>query len=87
MQQNRFRRYQLNKKSSIQVRNEHPWVFTGNLSSAASVYQSGQWLKLFDGSNKVLGYGSIRVMIALEFAYFILVKQSVIVFFIRSLEK
>ena len=57
MQQNRFRRYQLNKKSSIQVRNEHPWVFTGNLSSAASVYQSGQWLKLFDGSNKVLGYG------------------------------
>ncbi len=57
MKQNRFRRYQLNKKSSIQVRNEHPWVFTGNLSSAASVYRSGQWLKLFDGENKVLGYG------------------------------
>ena len=57
MKQNRFRRYQLNKKSSIQVRNEHPWIFTGNLSSAASVYRSGQWLKLFDGENKVLGYG------------------------------
>ncbi len=57
MQQNRFRRYQLNKKSSIQVRKEHPWIFTGNLSSAANIYESGQWLKLFDGANKVLGYG------------------------------
>lgn len=57
MQQNRFRRYQLNKKSSIQVRNDHPWVFTGNLSSAAKVFNPGQWLKLYDGENKILGYG------------------------------
>lgn len=57
MQQHRFRRYQLNKKGSIQVRNDHPWIFTGNLSSAAEIFRPGQWLKLYDGENKILGYG------------------------------
>ncbi len=57
MRSNRFRRYQLNKKAQIQVRKHHPWVFRGNLSTAASVFSNGDWLQLFDGKNETVGFG------------------------------
>jgi 23S rRNA (cytosine1962-C5)-methyltransferase len=57
MRFNRFRRYQLNKKAQIQVRKHHPWVFQGNLSSAASIFSNGTWLQLFDGKNDTVGFG------------------------------
>ncbi len=51
------RRYQLNK-DAVQVLNSgHPWLFRTHLSSAAEVFRDGQWLALYDASNKVVGHG------------------------------
>jgi len=35
----------------------HPWIFRDSLSSAAQVFRDGDWLRLVDGANKVLGFG------------------------------
>lgn len=51
------RRYQLKKEAAGVVMSDHPWIFRDTLSSAAQVFRDGDWLKLVDGSNKVLGYG------------------------------
>ncbi len=53
----RPRRYQL-RKSSLQVlASGHPWLFRGQLSSAASVFRDGQWLALVDQGNRAVGTG------------------------------
>lgn len=51
------RRYQLKKEAAGVVMRDHPWIFRDTLSSAASVFHDGDWLRLVDGHNKVLGYG------------------------------
>lgn len=50
-------RYQLKKPAAKVVTNGHPWLFRDGLSSAAEVFKDGQWLKLVDADNVVLGYG------------------------------
>lgn len=51
------RRYQLKKEAAGVVMGNHPWIFRDTLSSAAQVFRDGDWLRLVDGSNKVLGFG------------------------------
>jgi 23S rRNA (cytosine1962-C5)-methyltransferase len=51
------RRYQLRKDAAAIVERGHPWIFREQLSSAASVFTDGQWLRLVDGQNKVVGHG------------------------------
>ncbi|MBP6633798.1 MAG: class I SAM-dependent methyltransferase [Kofleriaceae bacterium] len=51
------RRYQLNKHALAIVRSGHPWIFRDQLSSAAAVFASGQWLRLVAGDNQVVGHG------------------------------
>jgi 23S rRNA (cytosine1962-C5)-methyltransferase len=53
----RPRRYQLNKEAARAVLAGHPWIFRKHVSSAASVFADGQWLRLVDGKNQVVGYG------------------------------
>jgi len=50
-------RYQLKKEAAHAVLTGHPWVFRSHLSTAAGVFRSGQWLKLVDHANEILGYG------------------------------
>jgi 23S rRNA G2069 N7-methylase RlmK/C1962 C5-methylase RlmI len=51
------RRYQLNKAALHVLATGHPWIFRSQLSSAAQVFEDGQWLRLVDGTNAVVGYG------------------------------
>lgn len=51
------RRYQLRKEALSIVEKDHPWIFRDQLSTAATVFRDGDWLKLVDGTNKVVGYG------------------------------
>lgn len=51
------RRYQLRKEAVGIVEHGHPWIFREQLSSAANVFADGQWLRLVDGQNRVVGYG------------------------------
>ncbi len=51
------RRYQLDKESVRAVERGHPWIFRKRLSSAAAVFPDGQWLRLVDGGNRVIGWG------------------------------
>ena len=51
------RRYQLKKEAAGVVMGTHPWIFRDTLSSAAEVFRDGDWLRLVDGHNKVLGFG------------------------------
>ncbi|ALO27256.1 S-adenosylmethionine-dependent methyltransferase domain protein [Leptospira borgpetersenii serovar Javanica str. UI 09931] len=53
----RFRRYQLNRKSELSIRRKHPWIFSGNLSSATSSFVNGQWLSLFSTENLPVATG------------------------------
>lgn len=53
----RPRRYQLKKEAARAVREGHPWIFRGSLSSAIEVFEDGQWLALVDGANQALGFG------------------------------
>lgn len=53
----RPRRYQLTKEALAILKGGHPWIFRRQLSSAASVFENGQWLRLVDGANQVAGYG------------------------------
>jgi 23S rRNA (cytosine1962-C5)-methyltransferase len=50
------RRYQL-RKEAVGVAHYHPWVFRDHMSSAASALRDGEWLRLVDGSNRVVGHG------------------------------
>ncbi len=51
------RRYQLRKAAAAVVERGHPWIFREQLSSAAGVFADGDWLRLVDGSNAVIGHG------------------------------
>lgn len=51
------RRYQLNKDAHAIIENGHPWIFREQLSSAAQVFRDGDWLRLVDAKNQVVGYG------------------------------
>ncbi|HEU5058898.1 MAG TPA: class I SAM-dependent methyltransferase [Kofleriaceae bacterium] len=53
----RARRYQLRKSSVDVVASGHPWIFRRQLSSAAAVFADGEWLRLVDGQNQVVGHG------------------------------
>jgi len=55
------RRYQLTKEAVGVVVGGHPWIFRSHLSSAATVFEDGQWLVLVDGHNKVVGHGIYQV--------------------------
>jgi 23S rRNA (cytosine1962-C5)-methyltransferase len=50
-------RYQLNKHALAVVETGHPWIFRDQLSSAAGALADGQWLRLVDGQNRVVGHG------------------------------
>ncbi len=51
------RRYQLRKDALAIIARGHPWVFRDQLSTAATVFRDGQWLRLVGGDNAVIGYG------------------------------
>jgi 23S rRNA (cytosine1962-C5)-methyltransferase len=51
------RRYQLRKDAVAIAGRGHPWIFREQMSSAAQVFADGQWLRLVDGANQVLGHG------------------------------
>lgn len=51
------RRYQLRKDAVAIVAAGHPWIFREQMSSAANVLRDGEWLRLVDGQNNVIGYG------------------------------
>jgi 23S rRNA (cytosine1962-C5)-methyltransferase len=53
----RARRYQLKKEVVGVVERGHPWVFRDQLSTAATIFGDGDWLRLVDGANKVIGHG------------------------------
>ncbi|HET7505650.1 MAG TPA: class I SAM-dependent methyltransferase [Kofleriaceae bacterium] len=50
------RRYQL-RKEAVGIALHHPWIFRDHLSSAAGALHDGDLLRLFDGANRVVGYG------------------------------
>lgn len=52
------RRYQLRKDAVAIVLRGHPWIFREQLSSAAGVFHDGDWLRLVDGDNQVVGHGT-----------------------------
>ena len=51
------RRYQLRKDAVAILERGHPWLFREQLSTAASIFADGDWLRLVDGANKVVGHG------------------------------
>ncbi len=53
-----WRRYQLGKTAVAVVAQGHPWLFRGQLSSAAEVFADGQRLRLVDGTNQTVGHGA-----------------------------
>ena len=53
----RPRRYQLTKQAAAIIGRGHPWIFRDQLSSAARVFQGGDWLSLVDGANRVVAHG------------------------------
>ncbi len=53
----RPRRYQVRKESAGIIASGHPWIFRGQLSSAAGVFKGGDWLRLVDGQNRVIAHG------------------------------
>jgi 23S rRNA (cytosine1962-C5)-methyltransferase len=54
------RRYQLTKDTASILMRGNPWLFRDSLSSAAQVFHDGDTLKLVDGTNAVIGYGSFE---------------------------
>lgn len=51
------KRYQLKKEAAGAVKQGHPWIYRSQMSTAAEVFKTGQWLKLLGPQNDVLGYG------------------------------
>jgi len=51
------RRYQLRKDAVAIAQRGHPWIFREQMSSAAQVFGDGDWLRLVDGANRVVGHG------------------------------
>ena len=57
MSRSQPKRYQLKKEAVGAVRQGHPWVYRSRVSTAATVFKSGQWLQLVGAQNETLGYG------------------------------
>lgn len=55
------RRYQLSKDAVAIIGRGHPWIFRDQLSSAAQVFRDGDLLRLVDGKNAVVAYGTYEV--------------------------
>ena len=53
----RARRYQIKKDAAAIIERGHPWLFREQLSTAATVFADGDWLRLVDGQNKLVGHG------------------------------
>ncbi|HEY5926552.1 MAG TPA: class I SAM-dependent methyltransferase [Kofleriaceae bacterium] len=53
------RRYQL-RKDAVAIAARHPWIFREQMSTAAQVFPDGQWLRLVDGANQIIGYGTFE---------------------------
>lgn len=51
------RRYQLRKDAVAIAGRGHPWLFREQMSTATTALQDGDWLRLVDGQNAVVGYG------------------------------
>jgi 23S rRNA (cytosine1962-C5)-methyltransferase len=51
------RRYQLKRDGVAIVERGHPWLFREQMSSAAHVFEDGDWVRLVDGANQGIGYG------------------------------
>ncbi len=51
------RRYQVKKEAAQVIERGHPWLFREQMSSASEVFGDGDWLRLVDGTNRVIGYG------------------------------
>ncbi len=51
------RRYQIKKDAAAIIERGHPWLFREQLSTAATVFGDGDWLRLVDGQNKLVGHG------------------------------
>jgi 23S rRNA (cytosine1962-C5)-methyltransferase len=51
------RRYQLKKAAAAVLFRGQPWIFRDHLSTAAEAFADGQWLRLYDGNNAIVGYG------------------------------
>ncbi len=51
------RRYQLRKEAVSIIERGHPWIFREQMSTATSALADGDWLRLVDGANRVVGYG------------------------------
>ena len=51
------RRYQVKKEVETILKHGHPWIFKSHLSSASSVFKSGDCLALMNAANEVLAYG------------------------------
>jgi 23S rRNA (cytosine1962-C5)-methyltransferase len=51
------RRYQLRKDAVSILMRGNPWLFREQMSSAAQVFPDGQWLRLYDHANTVIGHG------------------------------
>ena len=56
------RRYQLKKAAAAVLYRGQPWIFRDHLSSAAQPFADGQWLRLYDGNNTVVGYGMYQAL-------------------------
>lgn len=56
------RRYQLKKAAAAVLFRGQPWIFRDHLSSAAETFADGQWLRLYDGNNTVVGYGMYQAL-------------------------
>ncbi len=56
------RRYQLKKAAAAVLYRGQPWIFRDHLSSAAATFADGQWLRLYDGNNTVVGYGMYQAV-------------------------
>src|SRR5439155_18308931 len=52
------RRYQLKKDAVAIVGRGHPWIFREQLSTAAHVLRHGELLRLVDGDNRVVDFGT-----------------------------
>ncbi|CAN5310359.1 hypothetical protein BH11MYX1_BH11MYX1_54670 [soil metagenome] len=51
------RRYQVKKEAAAIVERGHPWLFREQMSTAAQAFGDGDWLRLVDGENRVIGHG------------------------------
>ncbi|MCG6167397.1 class I SAM-dependent methyltransferase [Leptospira sp. FAT1] len=47
----------MNRKSELSLQRKHPWIFSGNLSTAASPFKNGQWLNLVSTNNEPVATG------------------------------